>query len=140
MLQFIKRPRWTLSFNHATSLRTCCILKVRIFVHSVPEYVHSVPEVLSWRRRTPEVSIYVLGGPISYLWPTRTELSRNVSENRKFLGRNISVICPGSCCVTEIQITSCSSKKEFCSSPFCDLYRGCAASRKSFLRLHLLIF
>ena len=44
---------------------------------------------------------------VSYLWPTRTELSRKVSENRKFLGRNISVICPGSCCVTGMS-------REFC--------------------------
>ena len=74
---------------------------------------------------------------VSYLWPTRTELSRKVSEIRKGLGRNISVICPGSCRVTEIQITSpCPSKNEFFTSHFCDLYRSCAASRKSFLRLH----
>ena len=58
---------------------------------------------------------------VSYLWPTRTELSRKLSENRKFLGRNISVICPGSCRVTEIQITSCPSKKEFFTSRFCVL-------------------
>ena len=31
---------------------------------------------------------------VSYLWPTKTELSQKVSEGRKFLGRNISVICP----------------------------------------------
>ena len=72
---------------------------------------------------------------VSYLWPTRTELSRKVSENRKFPGRNISVISPGSCRVTEIKITSCPSKTEFFTSHFCDLYWGCAASRTSFLRL-----
>ena len=31
----------------------------------------------------------------------------------EFLCQNISVICPESCRVTEIQITSCPSKKEF---------------------------
>ena len=67
---------------------------------------------------------------VSYRWPTKTELSRKVSENRKFLGRNISVICPASCRITEIQMTSCPSKKEFLTSHFCDLYRSCAASRK----------
>ena len=77
---------------------------------------------------------------VSYLWPTRTELSRKVSENQKFPDRNISVICPGRCRVTEIQITSCPSKKELFTSHFCDLCRGCAASRKSFLRLHFLTF
>ena len=29
------------------------------------------------------------------LWPTTTEPSRKASENRKFMGRNISVICAG---------------------------------------------
>ena len=64
---------------------------------------------------------------VTYLWPTRTGLSRKVSENRKFLGRNISVICPGSCRVTETQIATCPSKKEFSSFPFLsfvpELYR-----------------
>ena len=42
------------------------------------------------------------------------ELSRKISENRNFLGQhNISVIRPGSCPVTDMQITSCPSKKEF---------------------------
>ena len=64
---------------------------------------------------------------VSYLWPTRTELSRQVSENRIFPGRNISGSCPGqvvSCSITEIQITSCPSKKGLFTSHFCDLYRG----------------
>ena len=75
------------------------------------------------------------------LWPTPIELSRKVSENRTFLGRNISLICAESCRVTEIQITSCPSKKGvFHTSHFCDLYRSCAASRKSFPRFFFLIF
>ena len=59
---------------------------------------------------------------VSYLWPTRTELSRRVSENLKFLDRNISVICPGSCRVTEILDHLMSFKeKRFQASHFCDL-------------------
>ena len=61
---------------------------------------------------------------VSYLWPTKTELSRKVSENqRNSRAENIFVICPGSCHVTEIQ-------KELFTSHFCDLYRSCAASRE----------
>ena len=46
-------------------------------------------------------------------------ISRKVSENLKVLGRNIFVICPRSCRVaaSEIQITSCPSKKEFFTLP-----------------------
>ena len=62
------------------------------------------PQTLPWAAPT-----------VSYLWPTRTELSRKVSENQKFLGRDISVICPRSCRVMEIQITSYPSQKEFCT-------------------------
>ena len=68
------------------------------------------------------------GGPaVSYLWPIRTELSRRVSETRTFLSPNISVISGGSCLVTEVQIASFPSKKEFFALPhFCDLCRSCA--------------
>ena len=46
-----------------------------------------------------------LGGPtVAYLWPTTSEPSQKVSENRKFMDLNISVICAGICCVTEIHI------------------------------------
>ena len=56
-----------------------------------------------------------LGWPqmVSYLWPTTAEPSRKVSENQKFMGRNISVICAGRRRATTIQITSCPSKEEF---------------------------
>ena len=108
--------------------RQTAVSSVRQGCHSCSSY-HWPCKPIPWAAPT-----------VSYLWPTRTELSRKVSENRKFLGRNISVICPGSCRVTEIQITSCPSKKELFTSHFCDLYRSCAASRKSFLRLHFLIF
>ena len=81
--------------------------------------------------------LLALGGPNGLL--PLAHQNRAVTESfgkSKFLGRNISVICPGSCGVTEIQITSWPSKKELFTSHFCDLYRSCAVSRKSFLRLH----
>ena len=68
------------------------------------------------------------------LWPPRKELSRKVSENRKSLGRNFSVICPGSCRLMEIQITS----KEFFALPISVICTGVVPARKSFLRLHFL--
>ena len=72
---------------------------------------------------------------VSYLWPTRTELSRKVSENLKFLGRNTSVICGGSCHVTELEITSCPSKKEFSTLLISVTCTGVGRARKSFLSL-----
>ena len=82
-----------------------------------------------------------LGGPNGLL--PLAHQNRAVTESfgkSDIPGPNISVICPGICRVTEIQITSWPSKKEFFTSHFCDLYRSCVASRKSFLRLHFLIF
>ena len=75
---------------------------------------------------------------LSYLWPTRTELSRKVSENQKFLGRNISVIYLSPKLPRHGNSDHLVDFKErvFFTSHFCDLYRSCAASRKSFLRLH----
>ena len=66
---------------------------------------------------------------VSYLWPTRLELSWKVSENRKFLGRDISVTCPGSCRVREIQITSCPSKKELLTHPISVICTGVVPAR-----------
>ena len=57
-----------------------------------------------WRVRVAHHIRTIVGRP--------QRLSRKVSENQKFLGRAISVICPGDCRVTEIQITSCPSTKE----------------------------
>ena len=88
-------------------------------------------------RRAPK---YWAAATVSYLWPTKTELSRKVSENQKFLGRSISVICPGSCRVTEIQITSCPSKEGFSTLPISVICTGVVPAQKSFLRLHFLIF
>ena len=80
---------------------------------------------------------------VSYLWPTRPELSRKVSEDRKFLGQNISVICPGSCRVTEIQITSCPSKKEFLTlsiESISVIWNGVVPARKIISEAPFLIF
>ena len=41
-----------------------------------------------------------VGPTVSYLWPITREPSRKVSENVKFVGRNMSVICTGMCRVT----------------------------------------
>ena len=49
--------------------------------------------------------------------PGQSCLTGSFGKSGKFPGRNISVICPGSCRVTEIQITSCPSKKEFFTHP-----------------------
>ena len=69
---------------------------------------------------------------VSYLWPTRTELITD-PEFRKIgnswaetVRKHFCDLGPGSCRITEIQITSCPSKKELLTFHFCDLYRSCA--------------
>ena len=63
------------------------------------------PRPKSWRKLREKRLL----APVAH----QTEPSQKVSENRKFMGRGISVICAGMCHVTKIQITSCPSKKEF---------------------------
>ena len=94
----------------------------------LPSFRHFQDQFLGWPQRSPTFG------------PPEQSCHGKFRKIQKFPGRNISVICPGSCRVKEIQITSCPSKKEFFTSHFCDLYRGCAAPRKSSLRLHFLIF
>ena len=80
---------------------------------------------------------------INWAAPTVSCHNRAVTESfgkSEIPGRDIFVICPGSCRVTEIQITSCPSKKEFFTHPISVICTGVVPARKSFLRLHFLIF
>ena len=87
-----------------------------------------------------ERKINVLGGPNGLL--PLAHQNRAVTGRfgkSEFLGRDISVICPRSCRVTEIQITSCPSKKEFFAYPISVICTGVVPARKSFLRLHFFL-
>ena len=54
-------------------------------------------------------------------FPDSSSVLDKFQSAMKCMGRNISVICAGMCCVTQSQITSCPSKKEFDTFHFCDL-------------------
>ena len=72
-----------------------------------------------------------LGGPNGLL--PLAHQNRAVTEGfgkSEIPGPNISVICPGSCPVAEIQITSCPSEKEFSTLSISVICTGVVPAQK----------